>query len=135
MMDALAWISGIIGLMFILAYLMFKLAKQQLVLKVAFILMLFALNLMIAKVMLDDTDNCQVIVRNATVSGSTTEYQYEEECFTNSNETSTIYYTVSMILLMVVYSYFFLSFFYWIFVHFIGFMGKLGKIYRRKKRK
>jgi hypothetical protein len=64
--------------------------------------MIIILMILLPKVVMDDKDFCAVLVKNATISGSTTSYDYERTCFDNPNTTSTIFYKIVFWFLRVI---------------------------------
>lgn len=116
LVGSLAVVSGI------LCFLFWKLddndAKSRFPLQVIVLGFLLGTIILLGKAAVDYNDNCSWLVDNSTVSGATTSYSYSYQCDTNSNNTSRIFYGVTVWISRIIAIYLFLTFSLQIFEYF-----------------
>jgi len=109
-------IAGLVAFAFIVLYMAGKIDEEK---HVFLRIILFSITaiclLLIPKAVLDDNDYCSVIVSNATVSGSTTSYEYDRFCEENANDTSSIFWKLANWFIIIWASYVGIYYFYWVF--------------------
>ena len=66
--------------------------NSHFLLQIIILVFIFGLFLLIGKVAIDDRDNCAWNIVNSTATGTITEFDYEYQCSSNVNNTSTTFF-------------------------------------------
>lgn len=131
-MSGTVLVSCLLGVAFIVIYLAVKLMEREeigigdyaaLILLVGFLL---GILLLLGKTAVDYKDNCNWLVANSTVSGSTTSYQYNYTCNTNTQKTASTFYNLTLWIIRLVTAYLVIGFLFTFFQR-LGWWNKGGK--------
>ena len=125
-------VASLIGVALILVYLAIKLTEKEdsglgdyaiLIILIGFLLSIL---LLLSKTAVDYKDNCNWLVNSSTTNGSTTNYNYNYTCSTNTENTATTFYKLTLWVVRLVMAYVIIGFFFQLFQYF-GWWKKGGK--------
>lgn len=100
-------IGGIVGVCFLMLYLMNSLGDEKhFILKLVLLFWVVAVVLLIPKVALDANTICETVVANSTdVSASVTSYEYESFCYDRAEGTAGSFYKQTTVLYYLILGY------------------------------
>jgi len=104
-MEVIAAVIGIVGISFLLLYIVFSLDPEHFLLKLLLILFFLVAIGLIPKALIDEQDYCDYVKANQTVAGNVTTYQYARVCTTNSTNTYDILIEMTTWLWRLVFTY------------------------------
>jgi len=104
---------GILGVAFLLVYFAFKWdTEEHYLFQLLISFFFFSLLLLVPKAIVDNPNNCELVVNNQTVVNNVTSFTYRNECVTTTNMTHTIFYKTVLWLYRLFALYIFLYFNY-----------------------
>jgi len=127
-------IVGIGIVLFLLIYFAFAWDKKEhYLLQLLAAFFFIGLLILIPKSLIDDQDNCEIVIANETVVGNSTDYnttyEYKEFCITEDKATASIFFISISWFMRIFYTYIFLYFVY------VIYLKKLIKKYKMKRGK
>lgn len=118
-------IMALVGVGLLLLYFANTLNKENhflLVLLTLFVVL--GVFILIPKAILDNQNDCEIVIQNATVIDNTTTYDYSEFCTTNTAQTPLIFYRLMLWFSRVFIAYVFLYILYILFDRYTGLFKK-----------
>lgn len=124
---SLITIIGLGIILFFFIYTAFTLDDKHAFLKIILFFFSFYLVLLCAKVVLDDQQDCEILLKNETVTGNFTNYDYERVCFDTGNNTGNIVFKIVNYLIRL-----FNWYMYFLIVYIAGEFIGLNNLFRNK---
>lgn len=97
---------SIVAVSLLLLFIAFKLNEDHKYLRIVALAFFFLMLILIPKATLDYTDNCAVVVSNATDLGMTISYNYDYYCAENEFTTALIFYRLMLAFIGIISLYF-----------------------------